>query len=380
MSPTIPTFGSDPQHPSTSATSLGQPPRALPPSAYLDQEIYEKEIEQLFHRSWVLVGHVTEVENPGDYFTCEIAGQSLFVVRTPQDGLKAFYNVCQHRAHELLKDSGSVRAIVCPYHAWTYNLDGRLRKAPNQQRVPGFDASRICLTGIRLESLCGFLFVNLDETALPLAEAYGDLEAQFRTYVPEGERLRRLRRVSLVENCNWKVSVENYSECYHCQVAHPAFTRGVVAAKSYRIEPQDHCLRHLAEAAPAEKAWYDRKSLGEAEGYSSWYLWPLSSIQVYPGGVVNLYRWIPEGTGRTRILRDWYFMDGEAREDQLAAADQDRETTVAEDVRIVESVQRGLASKGYRPGPLMVDPSGGVNSEHSLVALQIWWHEAMGRP
>lgn len=181
------------------------------------------------------------------------------------------------------------------------------------------------------------------------------------------------------EECNWKVTVENYNECYHCRINHPTFANGVIDPDSYNVMPQGYCLRHTTRTAPLEKLTYeiDPTANEHATHYSSWFLWPAFSFQVYPGNLLNTYLWRPASVAGTRAYRGWYGIDGEPSETITKLAEQDRDTTVAEDVALVNSVQRGLNSLGYRPGPLVIDPDFGVNSEHSIRALHEWVLEAL---
>ena len=153
----------------------------------------------------------------------------------------------------------------------------------------------------------------------------------------------------------------------------------MVKPETYDVQPQGYCLRHTTECQNLERMSYpiDLKSNKHAGDYSSWFLWPMFSFQVYPGNVLNTYHWQPLAVDRVRVIRGWYTNSGEESEVIRALARQDRETTVEEDIRLVESVQRGLNSRGYRPGPLVLDPNFGVLSEHSVAALQQWMREAV---
>ena len=185
--------------------------------------------------------------------------------------------------------------------------------------------------------------------------------------------------MEIPENCNWKVSIENYSECYHCKLNHPTFANGVVKPETYDIQPQGRCLRHTTECQNLEAMTYpiDLEANAHAGEYSSWFLWPMFSFQVYPGNVLNTYHWRALDADHVVVWRGWYTEDGieSATVSQLAV--QDRETTVEEDIHLVESVQRGLKNRGYRAGPLVLDPACGVNSEHSVRVLQQWMREAV---
>jgi phenylpropionate dioxygenase-like ring-hydroxylating dioxygenase large terminal subunit len=230
------------------------------------------------------------------------------------------------------------------------------------------------LSEVRTEILCGFIFVNLDHQASPMADWFPGVEAQLRSFVPHIDALRPIICNAVEECCNWKVTVENYSECYHCRINHPTFANGVIDPDSYNIVPQGHCLRHTTRTAPLERMSYevDENANEHASEYSSWFLWPTFSFQVYPGNVLNTYLWRPRNVSETTVYRGWYSLDGAPSKTVAALAEQDLSTTVAEDIRLVNSVQQGLTSLGYRPGPLILDPNQGVNSEHSIRAIHEW--------
>lgn len=355
------------------------PVRSLEARYYTDPEIFRLERSGLFARTWQFAGHVSQVTRPGDYFAFEIGGESLFCLRDRNGEIRAYYNVCQHRAHELVSGAGRAKLIVCPYHAWTYELTGQLRSGPNLNSVPGFDRAEICLSPVCIEEFCGFLFVNLDPEARPMDDWFPDVRAQLKDFVPHADRLKPVEWVEIEEACNWKVSVENYSECYHCSLNHRTFATGIVKPETYDIQPQGYCLRHTTECQNLDQMSYpiDLTANPRAGDYSSWYLWPLFSFQVYPGNVLNTYHWRAVDVDHVVVWRGWYSIDGEDSDNVRRLAIQDRATTVEEDIHLVESVQRGLKSRGYRPGPLVVDPKCGVNSEHSVKALQSWMRDAV---
>ena len=355
-----------------------EPVRSLEARYYTDPAIFEAERKGLLARSWQFAGHASQLENPGDYFAFEMADESLFCIKGRDGQIRTFYNVCQHRAHQLVEGEGTTRVVVCPYHAWTYELTGELRAGPNIKSVPGFDRSKVCLTEVRTEVFLGFIFVNLDPDAKPMDEWFPDAREEIEGFVPNWRDLKPLEWVEIPENCNWKVSVENYSECYHCSINHPTFATGVIKPETYDIQPQGYCLRHTTECNSLDQMTYDIDSGFENnEKYSSWFLWPMFSFQVYPGNLLNTYHWRAIDADHVIVWRGWYSVDGADNETVRRMAVQDRATTVEEDIRLVESVQRGLRSRGYVPGPLVVDPGCGVNSEHSILHLQKWMREAV---
>lgn len=354
------------------------PTLSLAAKYYTDPEVFKLETNGLLARTWQFAGHASQLKDTGDYFTFDMAGESLFCIKGRDGEIRTFYNVCQHRAHQLVSGQGQTRVVVCPYHAWTYELTGELRAGPNIKAVEGFDKSSICLTSVRTEVFLGFIFVNLDNDAKPMDAWFPNVRTELESYIPHWDTLAPLEWVEIPENCNWKVSVENYSECYHCTLNHPTFSTGVVRPETYDIQPQGYCLRHTTECNSMEAMTYDINSgFDKNDQYSSWFLWPMFSFQVYPGNLLNTYHWRAVDADHVVVWRGWYSVGGEENEIVRQMAVQDRETTVAEDIGLVESVQRGLKSRGYVPGPLVVDPKCGVNSEHSILTLQRWMKEAV---
>jgi phenylpropionate dioxygenase-like ring-hydroxylating dioxygenase large terminal subunit len=357
---------------------MTMPIHSLAARYYTDPKVFAVESAGLFARTWQFACHASALPNAGDYQAFDLAGESLFAIRGRDNVIRVFYNVCQHRAHQLVTGSGTTRVVVCPYHAWTYELTGQLRGGPNTSAVVGFDRSSICLTEVRVEEFLGFVFVNLDPDAQPMDDWFPNARSEIEEWVPNWSELRPLEWVEIPENCNWKVSVENYSECYHCSLNHPTFATGVVKPETYDIQPQGKCLRHTTECQNLEAMTYEINSgFAHHDEYSSWYLWPMFSFQVYPGNVLNTYHWRAVDADHVVVWRGWYSVGGADNETVRRLAVQDRATTVAEDIRLVESVQRGLRSRGYRPGPLVLDPKCGVNSEHSVMHLQKWMREAV---
>ncbi|MEM7432119.1 MAG: aromatic ring-hydroxylating dioxygenase subunit alpha [Pseudomonadota bacterium] len=354
--------------------------RSLEARYYTDPEIYTAELDKVFARTWQFAGHVSALESPGDYFSFVVGDEHLICVRGKDDEIRTFYNVCQHRGHQLLEGCGRTNQIACPYHSWTYELDGQLRSGLNLRSVPDFDIKSVRLTQVKTEVFLGFIFVNLDPDAEPMGTWFPNVRAELSAFVPQIDKLKPLEWVSVFEKCNWKVSVENYSECYHCRVNHPTFATGVIKPETYDIQPQGYCLRHTTECQNLDKMSYeiDLDANQHAGDYSSWFLFPTFSFQVYPGNVLNTYHWRATDVDQVEVIRGWYTVDGAESDAVRALAKQDRDTTVEEDIHLVESVQRGLSSRGYNPGPLVLDPKGGVHSEHSIKALQQWMREAVG--
>ncbi len=347
----------------------------LPAKYFTDENIFRSVRTEIYFKTWQLACHSSQVANPGDYLSLSIFDQDLFVIRGQDKRLRGMYNVCQHRGHLLVEGSGTKPRITCPYHAWTYDLEGQLIGAPNSQSVPGFDASKICVPQIRVEEFLGFVFVNLDENCESMETCYPGVKAQILDLCPNIEKQVFAHEHHADEGCNWLTAVENYNECYHCKGAHPDFAKGVIDPGSYNVAPfgEGKVLRHSAKATMSDEAWYDVSG----SDYGSFFLWPSMSFQIYPGGVVNTYHWRPLAVDDVRVYRGWYSDDGNVDATLQTIVDLDRQTTFAEDLVLVKNVQRGLNSMGYRPGPLVVDPNGGIDSELSTSKLHQWLREAV---
>ncbi len=357
---------------------MTDPVRSLEAHYYTDPHIFEIERMGLLAQTWQFGCHSSKLAEAGCYATFEIAGESLFAVRGKDDKIRAFYNVCQHRAHQLVQGAGKSSVLVCPYHAWTYELTGQLRAGPNINAVEGLKKKTICLTEVRCEEFLGFVFVNLDPEAEPMDTWFPNARRELEEWVPNWSQLKPVEWVEIAERCNWKISIENYSECYHCSLNHPTFANGVVKPETYDIQPQGKCLRHTTDCQSLDKMTYDINSGFEhSHEYSSWFLWPMFSFQVYPGNLLNTYHWRATDHDKVTVWRGWYSIDGLDSDIVRNLARQDRETTVEEDIHLVESVQRGMHSRGYQPGPLVIDPNCGVNSEHPVMHLQKWMRNAI---
>ena len=233
----------------------------MPARYYLDPDIYEQEKQAIFERTWHCIGHESQVRAPGDYLTLGIADESVFVMRGEDGGLRGFFNVCRHRAHRLLEGAGNARTIVCPYHAWSYHSDGRFRHARFASEMRDFNPEEFCLPQIRVESLCGFLFVNLDLGATSIADLAPGLDVDLRTHVPHLADLRPVESFAFDSprtagwKANWKVVVDNYMECYHCAKAHPALA-DLMVMDSYEHVVHDQWARQLSRGSRPENRAY----------------------------------------------------------------------------------------------------------------------------
>ena len=340
---------------------------ALDARLYTDPAIAEAEREKIFFKTWHWVCHSSELAKPGSYVAIEIFDQPIVVVRGADDVIRAFYNVCSHRGHELLKGRGTVntRTITCPYHAWAYRLDGRLRAARGSDKVEEFDAAEFALREVRVESFAEFIFVNLEPDAVPLAEQAPDLLADIESFAPDLDQLTHAHRITYRMEANWKIVVDNFLECYHCPVAHPAFV-DLVDMASYRVRTFGIWSSHHAGVFIQDNPAYDVKG-ATVQDHAVWWLWPNICFLRFPGsGNMMVLHILPDGAGGTFETYDFYFEAPEPTAQQWDAIKYVDEVLQPEDIGIVESVQRGLRTRGYRPGRLIVDPERSENSEHGL--------------
>jgi choline monooxygenase len=337
----------------------------LPAKLYVIPEVYAWEQESIFARSWTYAGHLGALAEPGCYSTCQVAGQNILVIRGKDGVLRGFHNVCQHRAHELLRGRGRAKVITCPYHAWSYHADGRLRSARGSEDLVDFDPQAFNLKPVRVETIANFAFVNLDPGAPPLALQSGALDSEIRAYCPEIEGLVLARTITYEVAGNWKNSVDNFLECYHCPIAHSDFC-DLVDMSGYRSVCHDIYSSHCGHARTASTAY--RYSGGDrARKFGSWWLWPDLCIEVFPGAPnVNIFRHLPEGPEQTRHVFEFYMESATPTAEQEDAIRYIDKVLQVEDIALVESVQRGLHSRGYNQGRFIVDSLRSAMSEHAV--------------
>ena len=337
----------------------------LPARYYWDPEVYAREMDAIFGHGWVCLGHGEALTDVGDYTTFVVGDQNVFVVRGKDGVLRGFHNVCSHRAHELLSGAGRTTVITCPYHAWSYHIDGALRTARGSEKVAGFNKDEFCLKPVRVEEFCGFIFVNLDNNAAPLADQSGGLEADIRGFAPDLDQLTHAHRLTFDIKANWKIVIDNFLECYHCPVAHPAFV-GLIDVDSYRIVNHGIYSTHHARAGGRANKAYSTVG-AEVADHAVWWLWPNTCILRFPGSAnIMTMRMIPTGPEGIQWIIDFYFLDSTPDAAQAEAIAYVKDVLTPEDVSIVESVQRGLHSRGYNQGRFIVDEERSGQSEHGV--------------
>ena len=360
-----------------------RPQLTLPARCFTDPDLYNIELQRIFRRSWQVAGNASDVAEPGTYLTCRIADQDLAVVRGRDGELRAFYNVCQHRGHRLLNGKGTLKVtITCPYHAWAYGLDGRLRGAPNAENVPGFDPDSVALASVRVEEVGNLVFVNLDADAPAFEEQFPRVREELAAFAPRLGETQFHHRSTAMLDCNWKVAIENYGECYHCRHAHPSLTAGLIDPDAYRVELHRNHHRHSSAPPASGITLYaiDEAAGDHSREFAAWLLWPNISLQVNPGGNFCVFQYLPDGVDRTISHVDWHFGPWVEPAERDRIVEEHRRDTMQEDIDLVANVQIGLNNDGYDRGVLMIDqasPQAGY-SEHSVAHMQDLWRDAMG--
>lgn len=338
---------------------------SLRAEAYTEQKLYDLDLDAIISRTWQWVCHVEKVREPGAYTTATIAGKSIAIVRDGEGKLRAFYNVCKHRAHELLSGEGKKNVITCPYHAWAYRLDGSLVVAPHTEHLIDFNKNEICLDQVQVEEFCGFIYVNLDRTAPSLAVQSGDLKHEINHWAPDIADLTFGHRLTYDIKSNWKNVVDNFLECYHCPTAHKDFC-DLVDMDTYKVTTHGIYSSHMADAGNAPNAAYD-VSNATVKTHAVWWLWPNTCLMRYPGRssmiVLNI---IPAGPDRTLETYDFFLETKEPDAMELDAIRYLDEVLQVEDINLVESVQRGMNTPAFQQGRIVHDPDGSGKSEHAV--------------
>jgi phenylpropionate dioxygenase-like ring-hydroxylating dioxygenase large terminal subunit len=338
---------------------------SLRSEAYTDAKWAAADLEAIFARTWQWICHVEKVAAPGSYVTATIAGMSIAVVRDRDGSLRAFYNVCQHRAHELLSGSGSTRSIVCPYHAWVYGLDGQLKGARRADRMDTFEKSEICLAPVQVEEFGGFVYVNLDLAAASLGEQAEDLAVEIARWAPDVAELTHAKRLAYDVRTNWKNVIDNFLECYHCHIAHKEFV-DLVDMDTYEVRTHGIWSSHFAEAGKHANAAYDVAD-ATVNQHAVWWLWPNTCLLRYPGrGNFMVFQILPAGPDRTLETWDFYLETPEPNDAEEQSIRYIDEVLQQQDIGLVESVQRGMSTPAFTQGRIVYDAAGSGLSEHGV--------------
>ncbi len=351
----------------------------MPARFYTSPEVYELEKVSIFERTWHYAGHVSQVSEPGSFFTTSIHDQHLFVTRGRDDELRCFYNVCAHRGHELVSGAGKKNIITCPYHAWAFDFDGKLVAARNSENVQGFNKCDFSLKQVKLEVFCGMIMVNLDPDATPFAEQFDGLEEEIRQYMPSVDSLEFAQRDTFDVASNWKILVDNFLECYHCAPAHKDFV-DLVDMNSYRTITHKYYSSQCAAAPLTTNSTAYSFETGDVDfGYAGFFVWPNFTIWIYPGEAnLSVLQMNPTETSRTNEYQDWFTPGGKLTPQLKEAADYQKDVLQPEDIGLCESVQRGLYSNSYNQGRFIVDRDKTELSEHAVHHFQVMVMDALG--
>lgn len=336
----------------------------IPGPWYTDERIGRLENDSVFGGTWQFVGRMDQLREPGSFVTTVIAGEPIVVVRDEGGSLRAFYNVCKHHAAAVaVEPQGQCSALRCPYHGWTYGLDGALKTTPDFDGVCDFDKSVNGLTPLRVETWESFVFVNL----APRGESLGEHMAEVTPRAaPLGlSKLKFFERRSYTLNCNWKVYVDNYLDGgYHVPYLHKSLNT-VIEYKDYQIEPGRRAVLQWSPMKVGKDAQTAAVRRGDAAYY--WWIYPNFMLNWYEG-VMDTNLVIPRGQDRCEVVFDFYFDDvtssTEARNKASVAVG---ERVQQEDIDICEAVQRGLSSRAYVAGRLAVRREGGEQLFHRLL-------------
>ena len=340
---------------------------ATPPSHwYTDPAILEREKERIFSRTWQFVGRVEQVAAAGDYFTTMVGDESVIVVCGADERLRAFSNVCRHRAGPVAEGAGKRKLFQCAYHGWTYALDGRLIGTPEFGGVECFNKETSGLPEFKVDTWRGLVFVNLDRSCPALLETLEDLPARINHR--DLASMRPAARKDWYIDCNWKVYVDNYLEGYHIPVAHPSLNRELDYSQYHTETKRFYSIQHspMKRASSTRSAPEENSTSNEAQ---SFWLFPNLMLNVYADNYsTNLI--IPVGEARTLTVFEWYFHNPEQAEvrERVRRTVEWSDEIQLEDIKLCEAVQRGLRSRTYTSGRYSVKRENGVHHFHGLLA------------
>jgi phenylpropionate dioxygenase-like ring-hydroxylating dioxygenase large terminal subunit len=337
----------------------------LPFSWFADPQVFAEEQAKIFGRYWQYVGVTHMAPEPGSFFTAKAGLVPVVVVRDHDGRLNGFVNICRHRATQVAEGCGKRETLQCPYHAWTYNLDGSLRTAPRSELEPGFDKSRLGLRRVAVDTWGPLVFVNRDLDAPPLAEFLGTLP---ETVAATGIDLGQMRYVGRDEQeiaANWKAVVENYLECYHCSTSHPGFSKVInVDPGAYELSSRRWQSSQIAPVRDNLRRGAEYNPSGAITQSQFHYVWPMFTVNIMPGPT-NLvtFSFVPLSPGRTLAISDSFF-GADATEQQIEDLSAFGNQVFVEDQALVESIQVAAESGGLEEGQLL------LSSEHLIQHFQ----------
>jgi choline monooxygenase len=339
----------------------------LPADVYLDPALLEHEKRDLFGRTWQIVGRRDQVAKAGDYFTTELLGEPFLIVRGADGVLRAFYNVCRHRAGPPAEGCGSRKVFRCGYHGWTYSLDGRLLNAPEMEGTANFDHSQFGLMPVSAGEWGAWVFVNLDARAEPLTSSLHELPQQ--TSKHGLEKLKLAERREYVMQCNWKVYVDNYLEGYHLPSVHPGLNRELDYGQYVTETFQSHSRQASPIRGPENENDVQRRysqASGDTEAEYFW-VFPNWMLNCYPDNV-SLNIVLPLAPERSMAIFEWYFPESVLETETPQQTIRFSDEIQIEDGRICETVHRNLKSRSYTHGRFSAKQEKGVHQFHRLYA------------
>lgn len=345
-----------------------------PASWYTDPAMLVVEKDKIFRCTWQYAAPLDVLRFPGNYVATEIVGIPIVLTRDQQGTLRAFYNVCRHRAGRVAKGAGNRKTLQCAYHGWLYGLDGCLRTTPEFEGVADFDREDYGLLPIRVETWGPFAFVNMDAAAPSLLETLGEIPRETARF--EFDTMRRVERRDYTVHANWKVYIDNYLEGYHVPVAHPGLYRELDYA-NYRVDTFRYYSSQYAPIRPVkgeDTAGRHYTALqGDDQAYYYW-IFPNFMLNIYLG-MLQINVIVPLSHDRTLTIFEWYFADPGTPDtwntlhDSMAFSDEIQ----LEDIEICEDVWRNLQSGVYTAGRYCVKRENGVHHFHGLL------HEFLNR-
>jgi choline monooxygenase len=346
----------------------------LPGYFYYDPAVFAKEKEEIFFKTWQLAGYLHDFKEPGDYLVRDLLDQQVLIVKGKDGRLRAFYNVCQHRGHELAKGRGRKLIFTCPYHAWSYDASGVLKAAPNADAVKNFDYDELGLVPVRVETLLNMVFVNLDPAAKPIDEVYAGLEAEIRGVMPEFDGLKLVRTDPYAFNANWKF-IFDAMECYHCPVIHPmVMGENTYVELSFEITAHKHWALHFIRGnrdvisrKVEGSVTYDLRPDQKYLDTYIWWMWPNIYLVIHQGNPnFKVLYGMPKDEGSSWETVDNFFLKDPPDPVDVSNMNNFRDLVQPQDIPPMESQQRGVKSAGYTQGRLMVDGERTWRSEHGV--------------